>query len=72
MFLPGSDDDEFISFRVEDHEVISSPIEHLVSRKLECRKKIAINGIRHMNISVIYKHIASTMKYTLEEIVDID
>ena len=36
-------------FRVDGHEIFSSPFEQLVSRKLECRKNIAITYIRHMN-----------------------
>ena len=53
MFLPRSNDHIFCLLRVDGHEVISSPIEYLVSRKLECRKNIAITCIRHMNTSVI-------------------
>ena len=33
---------------MDGYEVISSTIEHLVSRKLECRKNIAITCIKHM------------------------
>ena len=51
MFLPRNNDHVFCLLRVGGHEVISSPIEHLVSRKLECRKNIAITCIRHMNTS---------------------
>ena len=36
MFLPRSNDHVFCLLRVDGHEVISSSIEYLVSRKLEC------------------------------------
>ena len=38
MFLPRRNDHVFCLLRVDGHEVISSPIEYLVSRKLEYRK----------------------------------
>ena len=34
MFLPRSNDHVFCLLRVDGHEVISSPIEYFVSRKL--------------------------------------
>ena len=72
MFLPRSNDHVFCLLRVDGHEVISGPIEYLVRRAPECRKNIAITCIRHMNTSVICKHITSSMKHTQGEIVDID
>ena len=65
MFLPRTNEHVFCFLRVDGHEVISSPIEHLVRRKLERRKNIAITCIRHINTSVICKHITSSMKHTL-------
>ena len=58
----------FCFLRVDGHEVISSPIEHLVSRKLECRKNIGITCIRHMNTSVNCKHITSSTRRSQVEI----
>ena len=71
MFLPRRNDHVFF-FRVGGHEVINSSTEHLVSRKLECRKNIGTTCIRHMNASVNCKHITSPMKHTQREIVYVD
>ena len=68
MFSPRSNDHVFCFLRVDGNEVISRPIEHLVSRKLECRKNIGITCIRHINTSVICKHITSSIRCSQEEI----
>ena len=44
------------------------PIEHLIIRKLEFRKNSAITYYRHMNTSVIRKHIKSFMRKKQTEI----
>ena len=58
MFLPRSNDHVFCLLRVDGHEVISIPIDHLVRRKLECRKNIIVSVMPQLpksNLAVLSK-----------------
>ena len=58
MFLPHSNDHRFCLLRVDGHEVISSPIEHLVSRKMKSKTNVAMTCFRHMNTLVSSANIS--------------